>query len=188
MQLIIVIWQMFSLGRPKLRMQFLITYVLIWLILGSLLAILLASAGPCFYSNITHLPDPYSPLFQYLHSANELLAENGLSLWALDTQSYLWEHFVESSVGLGSGISAMPSLHVAVAFLLALVGWRVNKTLGIFLSLHAFIIVIGSVHLGWHYAIDGYVSIIGTLLIWKFSGYLVRNIPERRIPVVGIPA
>jgi len=181
MQLFVVIWQVSSLNRPRLRMQFLISYVLAWMVLGSLLAILFASAGPCYYSGITNLPDPYIPLFQYLHSVNDLLAENGLSLWALDTQNYLWEHFEESTIGLGSGISAMPSLHVSVAVLLALVGWRTNRILGLFLSLHAFLILIGSVHLGWHYAVDGYASIIGTFAIWKFSGYLVRNIPEKRL-------
>ena len=185
MQLFVVIWQMFSLNRPRLRMQFLISYVLVWAVLGSLLAILLASAGPCFYSSITNLPDPYIPLFQYLHSVNDLLADNELSLWALDAQSYLWKHFVESTIGLGSGISAMPSLHVSVAVLLALVGWQANRGLGIFLSLYAFMILIGSVHLGWHYAIDGYASIIGTFVIWKFSGYLVRNIPEKRIILIS---
>ncbi len=180
LQLFVVIWQIFSLNRPRLRMQFLISFVLVWMVLGSFLAIFLASAGPCFYSNITNLPDPYSDLFKYLYSANDLLAENGLSLWALDTQNYLWEHFEETTLGLGSGISAMPSLHVSVAVLLAMVGWRVNYGLGIFLSVYAFVILIGSVHLGWHYAVDGYASMIGTFVIWKFSGYLVRNLPESR--------
>ena len=180
MQLFVVIWQMFSLNRPRLRMQFLISYVLVWMVLGSFLAILLASAGPCYYSSITNHPDPYVPLFQYLNSVNDLLAGNGLSLWVLDTQNYLWMHFVESTVGLGSGISAMPSLHVSVAVLLALVGWRANRGLGIFFSLYALIIFIGSVHLGWHYAVDGYASILGTIAIWIFSGYLVRNIPEKQ--------
>lgn len=184
MQLIVFTWQMFAVNRPRLRMQFLISYVLVWMVLGSLLAVLLASAGPCYYSNITNLPDPYTPLFQYLHSANDLLSEHELSLWALDTQNYLWEHYSDSTLGKGSGISAMPSLHVAIAVLLALVGWRANRSLGIFLWLHALAIFIGSVHLGWHYAVDGYASIIGTIAIWKFSGYLVRNIPERRISVI----
>ena len=74
--------------------------------------------------------------------------------------------------------------NLSIAVLLALVGWRANRSLGIFLWLHALAIFIGSVHLGWHYAVDGYASIIGTIAIWKFSGYLVRNIPERRISVI----
>jgi hypothetical protein len=36
------------------------------------------------------------------------------------------------------------------------------------------VILIGSVHLGWHYAIDGYVGIIGTLILWWACGRLLR--------------
>lgn len=180
MQFFVVIWQILSLSRPRLRMQFFISYVLAWMVLGSLLAILLASAGPCYYPQITGLTDPYSPLFEYLHHVDNLLKTHDWSLWALHTQDYLWDNYVESTVALGSGISAMPSLHISVAVLLALVGWRTNRGIGIFLTAHAFLIFIGSVHLGWHYAVDGYVSVIVTLLIWRFSGYLAKNLPERR--------
>jgi hypothetical protein len=180
MQMFVVIWQMFALNRPRLRMQFLISYVLVWLLLGSLAAILLSSAGPCYYSKLFDAPDPYAPLFIYLNSVNEILAENNLSLWALNTQSYLWEHFEASTTGLGSGISAMPSLHVAIAVLIAIVGFRASRALGIFLACHALLILIGSVHLGWHYAVDGYVSVLLTLAIWKISGLMVKTLPERR--------
>lgn len=30
-------------------------------------------------------------------------------------------------------------------------------------------ILFGSVYLGWHYAVDGYVAIIGVLLIWRWA-------------------
>ena len=68
------------------------------------------------------------------------------------------------------GISAMPSIHVAMAVVFALLGMRVNCWLGIVLIAYAVIIQIGSVILGWHYAIDGYVSIILTILLWKLVG------------------
>jgi hypothetical protein len=41
------------------------------------------------------------------------------------------------------------------------------------LTAYAVVIFIGSVHLGWHYAIDGYAGIAGTWLIWKFAGFVL---------------
>ena len=32
------------------------------------------------------------------------------------------------------------------------------------------VLFIGSVHLGWHYAVDGYVAIVGTAAIWWAVG------------------
>jgi hypothetical protein len=36
-------------------------------------------------------------------------------------------------------------------------------------------ILVGSVHLGWHYAIDGYAAIIGTWAIWWIVGRLLER-------------
>jgi hypothetical protein len=38
------------------------------------------------------------------------------------------------------------------------------------LSLYAGVVLVGSVHLGWHYAVDGYLSIVGALAIWVGVG------------------
>jgi TRAP-type C4-dicarboxylate transport system permease small subunit len=67
----------------------------------------------------------------------------------------------------------MPSLHVALAVLYPLVGFRVNRWLGVAFVLYAFLILLGSIHLGWHYAIDGYVSAIAVIAIWKLVGYFL---------------
>ncbi|MDF4804113.1 phosphatase PAP2 family protein, partial [Vibrio parahaemolyticus] len=39
---------------------------------------------------------------------------------------------------------------------------------GYFACAFAVIIQIGSVHLGWHYAVDGYASTLTTFTLWKF--------------------
>ncbi len=80
----------------------------------------------------------------------------------------------------------MPSLHVAMVFLFALVGWRSGLVPGIVLTAYAVVIFIGSVHLGWHYAIDGYVGIAGTWLIWKFAGFVLGR-GEREPDSAGAP-
>lgn len=38
--------------------------------------------------------------------------------------------------------------------------------------------MIGSVHLGWHYAIDGYVSILAVIVIWKAVGWTLHFHPS----------
>jgi len=40
--------------------------------------------------------------------------------------------------------------------------------------LFVLLILLGSVHLGWHYALDGYVAIILVLLCWQFAGAITR--------------
>jgi hypothetical protein len=72
-----------------------------------------------------------------------------------------------------NGISAMPSMHVAMSMLFALLAWNVHRLLGIAFTAFALAIAIGSVHLGWHYAVDGYASAIAMPLVWLAAGRLV---------------
>ena len=73
------------------------------------------------------------------------------------------------------GISAMPSIHVGAAVLFAILGWRTNWILGFGFTVYALLIQFGSVHLGWHYAIDGYFSAILAFVLWKGSGWVVMT-------------
>jgi hypothetical protein len=61
----------------------------------------------------------------------------------------------------------------ATAVLFALVGWRTSRTLGIVLTAYAAAILIGSVHLGWHYAIDGYFGAALVITLWWAAGRFV---------------
>ncbi len=165
---IVLLWQIFSTRDPRLRMQFLLTFVLAWALLGTVAATVLASAGPVYFGRVTGVEDTFAPLMAYLQSVNEIYP-----VGALNAQEFLWKIYQEGGYAPGSGISAMPSLHIAMVFLFALVGWRSGPVAGIVLTAYAVIIFIGSVHLGWHYAIDGYAGIAGTWLIWKFAGFVL---------------
>lgn len=164
------IWQFFTLRAPQRRMQFLLSTMLSWILIGSVLATFFSSAGPCYFGRIESGLDPYQPLIAYLHQANE-----SYPLWALDTQQMLWDGYSLGRLNLGAGISAMPSMHVAIATLLALLGWQTSRRLGIALAAFLLLIMVGSVHLGWHYALDGYVSIACAALIWWATGWFVRR-------------
>lgn len=149
--------------------QVLTSYFMCWFVIGGLFANLFASVGPCFV-------DPFFgnrhfvPLMDYLNAANE-----HYPLMFLDVQASLIEWQQKGESELGRGISAMPSMHVSVALLFYLATRQLSKVAGWFFGVFFLIILIGSVHTGYHYAVDGYASIILTLAIWFGAGWFVRR-------------
>lgn len=159
--------------NEHLRNQFLLTFLSSWFIIGGIIATLLSSAGPAFLFSLTN-NEYYLPLMDRLNSQSGQLVEIvSLPLWALDTQDMLWSYYQVSSQEVGSGISAMPSMHVAIAVLMAMSIYSLNKRFGYVAWLYALSIQIGSVHLGWHYAVDGYFAAICVVILWKTIGLLL---------------
>ena len=165
-------------SRRKLRLQFFINACLTWIILGTFLAIIFSSAGPCYYAKVINGTNPFDPLMTRLteiHSSMPLFAiKNQIGIWKA-YENHVWLPF--------GGISAMPSLHIAITVLFALAGWRINRYIGILLTAYVLITQIGAVILGWHYAVDGYVSILLTILIWKLVN---KYLPLRETEFVSI--
>lgn len=169
--------QMASTGNRRLRMQFLLSSILAWILLGSVAATLLSSAGPCYYGRLFGAPDPFAPLMTYLRETVQGTSLLGLAappeLIALRVQDLLWGYHQQNDTGIGSGISAAPSLHVASTWLIA----RMLQTYGRWPAIAGWsffaVILIGSVHLGWHYALDGYISIVSAWALWRFAGWLL---------------
>lgn len=166
----IVYWQMFRVEKRTLRMQFLLAFVLTWALLGSLGAFVFSSAGPCYYGEVVSGPNPFAQQMALLHAGNEVYSNR-----AFLAQDYLWNLYQEGKAGLGGGISAMPSLHVAVAFLMVLLARSFSRRATWLAAAYFIVILVGSVHLGWHYAIDGYAGVVIAWLIWIASGWLVRS-------------
>lgn len=160
---LMIAWQGWSRNR-HLRAQFFLTYALCWILLGTVLAYWLSSAGPCYYGLLEGAPDPFAPLMGYLYGVHSQVPLN-----ALHVQEWLWSGY--AGLGPFEGISAMPSLHVALPVLYALVGFRVSRWIGWGFVVYALFILLGSVHLGWHYALDGYASVLAVIAIWKLVGY-----------------
>jgi hypothetical protein len=165
----VVIWLAWS-GRNFLRARFLLAYALAWILLGTLAATALSSAGPCYYALVVPGADPYQPLLAYLHG---LHTTHGVI--AVTIQQNLWDYYSGGSGLPVNGISAMPSVHVAVAVLFALVGWKVGRAAGIAFTAYAAVILVGSVHLGWHYAVDGYASAAAAVVLWIASCAITRK-------------
>lgn len=158
--------------NPRLRLHFFISFFSTWIVLGTAMATVLFSAGPCYYGRIVGGYDPFAPLMNYL----ELVHRETYPLFAIISQKALWDAYKSGiHMSFGGGISAMPSLHVAMAVLCALVVWKINRFIGGVLWGYAIIILIGSVHLGWHYAVDGYISIIVTIIIWTGVGRIMKT-------------
>ena len=151
--------------------QVLLTFVICWIVLGVGLALLVPSVGPCFYGNIYPGADPFAPLMAKLQA----ISADGHYLNALRAQAKLWGDHANDTVGFGSGLSAMPSMHISVAVITALVLRRLGLAwLG---ALWVLLIWIGSIHLGWHYASDGIVAGLVTLLVWKLAAPTAEGSP-----------
>jgi hypothetical protein len=164
-----IYWLAFAMERRAVRLQFVLSFVISWILLGNLMAMLFSSAGPCYYGRVTGAADPYLPLMQYLRDAHQQVP-----VWSLKVQEMLWHEYTQQAGANALSISAMPSMHVATAVLIALLGWRLNRLAGIAATVFAAMIMVGSVHLGWHYAIDGYVGALGAWLVWLAVGCLPR--------------
>lgn len=161
-------WFGFQKQASELRARFFLSYMLAWWIGGGLLAVMFSSAGPVYYDELGLTPNPYTGLFAYLNDA-----DTRIPLWFLDTQKMLWDGYIGKGPPLG--ISAMPSMHNASAVLFALAFMQVSAKLGRFFAAYAVLILVGSVHLGWHYAVDGYAGILIAVLSWWLAGYLARS-------------
>ena len=104
-----------------------------------------------------------------------LAASQGEVIATIQYQPILLQVFREhDGLRLAGGISAMPSMHVALATLIGIAGFQRNRAWGIVLSSYAFLIWIGSIFFGWHYFVDGPVATLMILAIWKASAPLAR--------------
>jgi hypothetical protein len=162
-----------SLRRPDCpkRTQFLVSHVLVLVLLGNVVAGFFMSAGPFSIEFSGHLHHPYARLFDYL-----IRTDPDGSFSAVTYQRYLWEARQHRDTWFGTGISAFPSIHVAVAMLYVLFGWQFGRLARVASILFLVAIMVGSVHLGWHYALDGYAGMAGAGAIYFSVGWAQRRL------------
>jgi len=169
------VWLVLALGFPLLlavtesdhsrRLRFLVLYCVTWIGLGNVAALMGMSAGPIYYDNLYN-----EARFDGLRAA---LDSSGVSTsltgWL---HAYLWQNYATAQNVLGSGISAFPSVHVAMATVLGLYLAERFPRLTLISVIYVGSILFLSVYLGWHYAVDGYVSIA---VIMATSAWLARR-------------
>lgn len=165
----------FADHQLRRRLHFLWVYFLSWVLLGTVAATVFSSAGPVFFATFfKSAGNPYEFVtvnMQALHRQSPLLA---------DTARRLLLRWHDNNTLIDpNAISAMPSMHIAMCWLFVLYARSFGKAP--FAAAIAFCAVIfaGAIYFGFHYAIDGYVSIAAVSLLWWGMGkYIDRHHPE----------
>jgi len=165
----LMVWILPAMGLPVIiaasdrkhtrAMRTIVLYVVVWVFLGNILAFAGLSVGPVYYDLLTG-DMRFSDLTQALEASG--LTESTIGR----VQKALWEIYAGGSAGLGSGISAFPSVHVAIATLTAI--YMIERSKWLILPAVLFLVIVFflSVYTGYHYAIDGYVSIFVVFSAW----------------------
>lgn len=147
--------------EKKVLLHFVALYMFSWLFLGNVVALMGASGGPVFYDRIFEV-ERFAALTDSLSDA---WIEASWIGWV---QAFLWVSYVSGTQEVGSGISAFPSLHLASASVVALYLQRKGFWLGTFGWTFVAAIMFLSVWTGYHYAIDGYFSIIAVYVLHRY--------------------
>ena len=169
---VVFISQVLDRSDPVLRQRYLLSFALGWILIGTIGAVALSSAGPAYYARVLDLAPgtgPYAGLVAYYGAA-----ANVVPLFLTDMHEMLWGIFESGVLQPGAGISAMPSVHVALATHMFLVARHKGRKRAWVFGIYACVILVGSVHLGWHYAVDGYLGGALMALIWWLSGLVSR--------------
>lgn len=160
-------------GDRQRRLRYFWSMALSVALLGTVLATILASVGPIFYPYFVE-PARFSELIGKIKAS-------AFGEYMEVTSQYLLTSYQRDSASMGTGISAMPSMHLAIATLNACMLFNLNRTLGWIAWAYVAIVQVGSVYLGWHYAIDGYVSIAAVSLIWFATGLPIWKVVFHRM-------
>lgn len=154
-------WVVTSPRANGIRVRYVLCWFLSWIVVGNLMAGYWLSAGPAFYGYVT------GDTARFAEQLAFLAGNAGQPSSAHNFQAYLWHLHSTGQFGIGSGISAFPSMHVALVTLNALFLGEYSRRLALAMWAYVALVLFSSVYLGWHYAIDGYVSLATvTALYW----------------------
>ena len=156
----------------RLRFRILFTWTASWILIGTVAGWIFASAGPCFYNSFIAYDPDYAELQRRLADIGRLADAQGHPIASLHYESGLLLTYRAHDFAPGGGISAMPSMHVAMVTLVALAAWQCNRLLGILAACLGFAVWIATIHFGWHYFVDGPVGAAMMIALWLAAKYV----------------
>jgi hypothetical protein len=164
--------------RPA-RPRYLLLYLFIFAGLGIGVASLTLSGGPIFFADFTGDGHRFAPLAQLLETGR------GQILSAVEIRDYLHGLYVTGTLDVGTGISAFPSVHIGMVTLLYLVVAEQAPRFRWLAAAFGVVVMVSSVALGWHYAIDGYASFVAVLLANAALKRVLPDAPAEPSPPAG---
>lgn len=147
-------WVAVSRRFDGIRLRYVLCFILTWVLIGDVAATVFSSAGPVYYGLVTGDFHRFADLMVFTRSTAGQFGA------ATDFQSYLWYLHSRDIPGLGSGISAFPSMHVAIIVRNVLFLCEADRKWLVPSMLYVGFTIASSVYLGWHYAVDGYAAAI----------------------------
>ncbi len=144
----------FAKPASRERSAILISYFLLWTLAGPIIHSLVPATGPIFYAQMGY---------------GDRFAAIPLPADMTQMANYLWTNFTQASFGPGTGISAMPSLHIAtMMWMLIAVRILAPRWLPL-MAAFGLLIFLLSISLGWHYAVDGLAGAAAAFGCYKLS-------------------
>jgi len=151
------------------RMRFIWSFLLAWIIGGCFMAEWLSCVGPLFYHQFyPDMPDIYAPLIDRLTRVD---AEQGIAVFHYRQLIVDWtrnDRHIDANT-----LAAMPSIHVWIAALIALYWRDVGPKVFAFATVFCVLIILSTIYLGIHYAVDGYVSLAIVIPLWWGIGKIL---------------
>ena len=147
-----ILLMIFSRPSSNERSALIVTYFLLWSVVGPMIHLAMPAGGPIFFEQLG-----YGDRFAAIPLPSDIV----------QMKQYLWTSFESGDFGPGSGISAMPSLHIAtVAWMQIATHVMAPRWMPVMASLGLLIFLL-SISLGWHYAVDGLVGAAAAILCYR---------------------